>query len=1035
MPLQEVSNNVRFADRELSVLARWDRERTFPRSVERRAGAPRFVFYDGPPFATGLPHYGHILTSFIKDVVPRYQTMRGYHVPRRWGWDCHGLPVELEAERALGLASPAAIAQHGVGPFNATCKRLVARYADEWQAVMTRLGRWVDFSRAYRTMDADYIESVVWCFQALHARGLVYEGEKVVAYCTRCQTALSNFETRLDDSYRARVDTAVTVRFALDAADGRREALLAWTTTPWTLPANAAVAVHPELVYVRLEQGGDSVWLAESARERYAAELAGYTARESVRGEALVGRRYRPPLETFPGERTVVAAPWVGGGDGTGAVHLAPAFGEDDQATCAALGITGENHVRGDGTLDDRTGEFAGLHVHDADPAIVRALDRAGLLFASAPHRHDYPHCWRCDAPLIYRSVPSWFVRVTAFKDRLVAHNRQIHWVPDHVGDKRFADWLAGARDWAVSRHRFWGAPVPVWRCDRCRQTEVIGGRADLAAHGAAEVDWHRPAIDEVTWPCGCGGTRRRVPDVLDCWFESGAMPFAQDHYPFAPGGGGGGDASFAPGAPGDFIVEYVAQTRGWFYTMLVLSTALFDAPPFRHAVCHGVLLGEDGRKMSKRLRNYPDPNELVAEHGSDALRAALLMSGAVSGSDIRFLGASVKDAVRRLHLPLWNALHLYTAYALGDGFVPGGDPGDAGEPVRPGRLERALGSETELLRIELEAAMAGYDFARAYGAVEDFITTLSTWYLRLMKPALWQPGLSAAKRASYQALHDALAALARLAAPFLPFLAEEVHAALGGTDSVHLEDWPAPRDDRRDDALVAEMRQLRDVVRIARRAREQAGVKHRQPLRSARIAGLGPALATSRALLEAELNVKVIDELPDAAAWVRAELVLDYARLGKRLRGRVKQVAAAVARGEVTELADGGLEAAGEVLAPDEVSRRFVARSAGVAAEGGLVVALDLAVDDALAREGLARELNRAVQELRKQARLDYGDRIAVGVAGASHAVDRALADHGGWLADQALATLSRAALPAPIGSTVVDAGDAEVAVSIARA
>ncbi|HMG54921.1 MAG TPA: isoleucine--tRNA ligase, partial [Kofleriaceae bacterium] len=990
MSLQEVSNSVKFADLELEVLARWERERTFQQSIERRAGAPRFVFYDGPPFATGLPHYGHILTSFIKDVVPRYQTMRGYCVPRRWGWDCHGLPVELEAERALELASPAEIARYGVGPFNATCAALVTRYAGEWERAMARLGRWVDFESGYRTMDASYIESVVWCFHALHERGLVYEGEKVVAYCTRCQTALSNFETRLDDAYRSREDLAVTVAFPL----APHEALLAWTTTPWTLPANAALAVHPELAYSRFERDGDSVWLAAAARERYAAQLAGHVERETVRGEALVGRRYRSPLgelDAHRGERRVVAAAWVSAADGTGAVHLAPAFGEDDQATCAALGIAGVNPVRDDGTFDDQVGELAGLHVFDANEPVARALARAGRLFARAPHRHDYPHCWRCDAPLIYRSIPSWFVRVTAFKDRLVANNRQIRWVPDHVGDKRFADWLASARDWAVSRHRFWGAPVPVWRCDACRAIEVIGSAAALAERGCASVDWHRPAIDEVTWPCGCGGAMRRVPDVLDCWFESGAMPFAQDHYPFAERATG----SFEPGVPGDFIVEYVAQTRGWFYTMLVLSTALFDAPPFRHAVCHGVVLGEDGRKMSKRLRNYPDPMALIAEHGSDALRAALLMSGAASGSDIRFLGAAVKDAVRRLHLPLWNVLHLYTAYAAGDRFVPGGDGGDGCDAGTPGRLERALASETELLRVELEAAMAGYDFARAYGALEAFITTLSTWYLRLLKPSLWRRGLDAGKRASYEALHGALARLAVLAAPFLPFLAEQVHAALGGTGSVHLEDWPAPRDAVRDDALVAEMRVLRDAVRIGRRVREQAGVKHRQPLRRAHVAGLGAALEANRALLEAELNVKQVCELTDVAATVRSELVLDYARLGKRLRGRVKLVAAAVARGDVRELPDGGFEAAGERLAADEVTRRFVARGAAVAAEGELVVMLELAVDDALAREGLARELNRAVQDLRKQARLDYADRVVIGVAGPSAAIDAMLAEH----------------------------------------
>ncbi|HET9623973.1 MAG TPA: class I tRNA ligase family protein, partial [Kofleriaceae bacterium] len=715
---------------------------------------------------------------------------------------------------------------------------------------------------------------------------------------------------------------------------------------------------------------------------------------------------------------------WVSADDGTGVVHLAPAFGEDDQATCAALGITGDNPVRDDGTFDERAGELAGLHVLAANEPIAAALARAGRLFARAMHRHDYPHCWRCDAPLIYRAIPSWFVRVTAFKDRLVAHNRAIAWVPAHVGDKRFADWLAGARDWAVSRHRFWGAPVPVWRCTACRATEVIGSRAALAAHGCAVTDWHRPAIDDVTWACACGGAMRRVPDVLDCWFESGAMPFAQDHFPFAA-------RDSEAGTPGDFIVEYVAQTRGWFYTMLVLSTALFDAPPFRHAVCHGVLLGEDGRKMSKRLRNYPDPMALVAEHGADALRAALLMSGAASGNDIRFSAAACKDAVRRLHLPLWNALHLYTAYARGDGF----EPDAAADVAARGPLERALAAETELLRVELEAAMAGYDFARAYGVLEDFITMLSTWYLRLLKPALWRPGLDAAKRASYQALHDALAQLARVAAPFLPMLAERVHAALGGATSVHLEDWPAPRDEVRDDARVAEMRRLRDTVRIARRVREQAGIKHRQPLRRAQVAGLGGALAMHRGLLEAELNVKVVDELTDLAGAVTTELVLDWPRLGKRLRERVKPVAAAVRRGEIRALPDGAYEAAGERLAADEVSRRFVARGAAVVAEGELVVALDLTLDAALAREGLARELNRAAQDLRKQARLGYADPVVLGVAGGSDAIDAMLAEHAAWIAEQASATLTRGPLAAPLGVTTLELGDVSIELSLARA
>jgi isoleucyl-tRNA synthetase len=1004
MALKSVSNSVDPAALELQVLARWQREQTFEKSLARRSGAPSYVFYDGPPFATGLPHYGHVLTSYMKDVVPRFQTMRGFHVPRRWGWDCHGLPVELEVEKELGLRSATSV---DVGAFNEACESLVLRYASEWEVVMARLGRWVDFSGAYRTMDLEYTDAVVGTFAELYRRGLVYEGHKVVPYCTRCQTPLSNFETRLDDAYRQRTDLAVTVRFPV----GDRGALLAWTTTPWTLPANAALAVHPSLVYVCLARGDDQVWLADAARERYASQLAGYVERERRFGHELAGWRCAPPFDFFVREVPVLTAEWVSAGDGTGVVHLAPAFGEDDQVTCAAHDVTGANPVRDDGTYDTSVGTLAGLDVHGAAEPVAHMLAAAGLLFARGEVVHDYPHCWRCDRPLVYRAQPSWYVAASRLRERLLACNARVRWVPPELGEKRFADWLASARDWAVSRNRFWGAPVPVWRCRACGDTTVVGSAAELAARsGKAVTDWHRPAVDAHAWTCGCGGDVRRVLDVLDCWFESGAMPFASQ-------------ASF----PGDFVVEYVAQTRGWFYTMLVLATALRDEPPFRTAMCHGVLLGEDGRKMSKRLRNYPDPMELVAQHGSDALRMALLTSGVMAGSDVRFVGASVRDVVRRVHLPLWNALHLFTAYATADGYEPGAfDPGAATA------LERALVSEAEMLRGAVEAAMADLDVARVYALLEELVTTLSTWYLRLVKSSLWRDGLDHAKRATYDALYTAFVQFARVSAPFMPFLADAVYDVLGFADSVHLADWPAPRDELRDDALVAEMRALREVVRLARFVREQAGVKHRQPLRCARVGGVAQGVLAQHAeLLAAELNVKRVE--PRAAVDVR-EPVLDWGRAGKRLRGRVKEVAAALAAGAYT-VVDGCVEAAGERLAADEVAwRTRSVEDRGVAARDGFVVELDLAVDVPLAREAAARELSRAVQDLRKRARLRYGERVQLAVVGESAELAAVLAEHESWLREQCgAAVLVRDPLSNARVSASLELAGAEVAVALA--
>jgi isoleucyl-tRNA synthetase len=1007
---------------EATVLEEWHRGRVFERSVEQRTGAPLYAFDDGPPFATGLPHYGHILTSYIKDVVPRYFTMRGRRVPRRWGWDCHGLPVEYEVEQELGLSGRADIVSMGLPHFTEACRSLVLRYAAEWERIVTRLGRWVDFGEAYKTMDRPYMESVMWAFGRLHELGLVYEGHKVVPYCTRCQTPLSNFEARLDDAYRPRTDLSCAVKFRL--ADDRSASLLAWTTTPWTLPANVALAVNPALDYIEFLTGTERVWVSANAAHRYP-QLTEPGRR--AKGRDLVGLRYVPPFPYFSstqGAFVVLAADFVSADEGTGVVHLAPAFGEDDETACREAGIPAPQPVADDGTFTSDVVDFSGTSVLEVSPAIVSWLAERALLFEQSEYLHDYPHCWRCDRPLIYRAVRSWFVRVTALKEKLLAHNQQIHWVPEHIRDGRFGQWLESARDWAISRNRFWGSPIPVWRCHRCANSVVIGNVHELETRAGRPVpDLHRPYIDAVTFPCDrCGAVMMRVPEVLDCWFESGSMPFAQLHYPFER------TSDFAATFPADFIVEYVAQTRGWFYTLHVLAAALFDGPAFNNAVCHGVLLGSDGRKMSKRLKNYPDPMDVVAEHGSDALRIALLSSAVVRGIDIRFNDDDVRDAARRVVIPLWNAFHYFTSYAVLDAFEP------CGRLAALSPLDRYLLHETEHLRLSVETAMDRYDFGAAYDAIEAFIDTLSGWYIRLSRSKAWNGATPDAKVSCFEVLHLSLGTTARIVAPFMPFVADRLHQSLGSEDSVHLADWPAARPEWTDEALAAEMTAVRTIVRLARSVRERLRIRHRHPLPVLYVAGVEPSVLTAHAdLLKQEVNVKHVEVSPEPDRYVTRTVRLNTPQLGKRLKERLQALQRAVAAGEHIINLDGSLHAAGVVVRPDEYSYRMSVpdQGAAAAAEGIVAVLLDTTRDASLRLEGDARDLNRVIQDLRKRARLRYSDRIVLSLSGSG--LQALLTAFGPWLAEQALAVaLTTAPLDEPIAAGSVRLGSTSAHVQI---
>ncbi|MBV1894512.1 MAG: isoleucine--tRNA ligase, partial [Ilumatobacteraceae bacterium] len=728
MPYPEVDPRPNFPRLEEQILARWAKDDTFQASIDQRPagdhGLNEFVFYDGPPFANGLPHYGHLLTGYVKDAFPRYQTMRGRRVERRFGWDCHGLPAEVKAEQELGISGHPAILEFGLDKFNDACRTSVLQYTDDWREYVTRQARWVDFDNDYKTLDCSYMESVMWAFKELWDKGLIYEGFRVLAYCWRCETPLSNSETRLDDTYRDRQDPAITVGFELESG----ERLLAWTTTPWTLPSNLALAVGNEIEYAIVELDGVRYIIADALLGAYEAELGEATRVGSIQGSELVGRRYTPLFDFFADTQNafqVIAADFVSTEDGTGVVHMAPGFGEDDQIACNEVGIPTLCPMDEHGQYTSEIPPWEGIHVFDANPLIATELKGLGVVLRHATYDHSYPHCWRCSEPLVYRAVSSWFVRVTEFRDRMVELNQEITWQPAHIKDGSFGKWLENARDWSISRNRFWGSPIPVWQSDDpdYPRTDVYGSIEELEADfGVAVTDLHRPMVDDLVRPNPDDPTgksmMRRVPEVLDCWFESGSMPFAQVHYPFENADW------FEHHHPGDFIVEYIGQTRGWFYTLHVLATALFDRPAFSSCVSHGVVLGDDGLKMSKSLNNYPDPREMFDTHGADAMRWHLLSSAILRGNDATVTESGIRDTVRHVLLPLWNSYYFLTLYANAAGYR--GEIRTDSDNV----LDQYILAKTRDLAGDLTETMDSFDLYGSCRHVREYLDVLTNWYV-----------------------------------------------------------------------------------------------------------------------------------------------------------------------------------------------------------------------------------------------------------------------------------------------------------------
>jgi isoleucyl-tRNA synthetase len=1001
---------------EHDVLDFWRENKTFTRSLEQSEGRPEWVFYEGPPTANGMPGAHHIEARVFKDVFPRFRTMRGYHVARKAGWDCHGLPVELAVEKELGFSGKQDIEAYGIAEFNARCRASVTRHTDAFSELTTRMGYWVDLDSAYRTMDPQYVESVWWSLKEIFGKGLLGRDHRVAPWCPRCETGLSDHE--LAQGYETVVDPSVYVRLPLLSGPLAGEAaLLVWTTTPWTLVSNTAVAAHPEVTYAVATDGRERLVVAEPLLQKALGE--GWTATGlTFTGAEMERWAYRRPFELvdFGGAEAhfVVNAAYVTTEDGTGLVHQAPAFGEDDLRTCRGYGLPVVSPVRADGTFEEGLALVGGQFFKKTDEALVADLDARGLLFRHLPYEHSYPHCWRCHTPLLYYAQPAWYIRTTRVKEALLRENEKTAWYPESVKHGRFGDWLDNNVDWALSRNRYWGTPLPIWTCEEGHLT-CVGSLAELSELTGADqsgLDPHRPFIDEVTFPCadaGCARTARRVPEVIDAWYDSGAMPFAQWGYPYR------NREEFEKRYPAQYICEAIDQTRGWFYTLMAIGTLVFDRSSYETVVCLGHILAEDGRKMSKHLGNILEPIPLMEQHGADAVRWFMAAGGSPWAA--RRVGhGTIQEVVRKTLLTYWNTVAFQALYARTSGWSPGAaDPAPERRPL----LDRWLLSELNALIDMVTKAMEGYDTQRAGKLISTFVDDLSNWYVRRSRRRFWQ-----GDPAALRTLHEVLDTVTRLMAPLVPFITERVWQDLvvpvtpGAPDSVHLASWPEAGLGLIDPDLSRDMLLARRLVELGRATRAESGVKTRQPLSRALVAAQGFELLSDelREQIAEELNVASLAALSDmGGSLVDTSAKANFRALGRRFGKGTQPVARAIAEADAAELSaalrtgTAAVEVDGEqvALSPEEVIITETPREGwSVASDPGATVALDLEITPELRRAGLARDVIRLIQDARKNSGLDVADRIAVRWRATDPEMERALTDHRALLCSEVLAT-----------------------------